>query len=171
MDEPIHVAYTACTLSQYQAYNRAVQRIYGKLHLRIGGMVALDMAIGILFALMYHQWWFAPVFFALGGIYAWSTVKGLRKAEMAQYQQEQLAGTITYRFFEDRMTIETHDASSVHPYGTVSTVLESKDAYYIMFSPNSGAILPKSDCTPVLEGFIRERLPVRTIGRCRFAVF
>lgn len=127
-------------------------------------MVVLDIAIGLLFAFMYHQWWFAPIFLALGGIYAWSTVKGLRKAEMAQYQQEQLAGTITYRFFDDCMTIETHEASSVHPYGTVSAVLENMEAYYIMFSPNSGAILPKSDCTPALESFLGEKFPTRRLG-------
>lgn len=163
MEEPLYRVSTACTLSQYQTYNRTVQRVYGKMHLRIGGMIALDIVIGILFALMYEEWWYALFFFAMGGFYAWFTVKGLRKAEMTQYQQEQLAGTITYRFFEDGLTIETYEASSVHPYSTVTAVLENEDAFYIMFAPNSGAILAKSDCTPELESFLRSRLPIRKV--------
>lgn len=163
MVEPLYTVSTAITLSQYQAYNRTVQRIYGRMQYKIWGMVALDVVIGILFAFMYGQWLAAPFFFMLGGVYAWSTVKNLRKAEFAQYQEEQLAGTITYRFGPEFLTITTHDASSNHFYKDALEVLENDSAFYIMFSKSIGIILPKEDTVPGLEEFIRKTLPTRKI--------
>ena len=52
MSEPLFTVSTAVTLSQYQAYNRTVQRIYGRMQYRIWGMVALDVIVGVLFAYM-----------------------------------------------------------------------------------------------------------------------
>lgn len=163
MSEPLYTVSTAVTLSQYQAYNRTVQRIYGRMQYRIWGMVALDVIIGILFAYMYRQWLVAPFFFVLGGIYAWSTVRNLRKAEFAQYQEEQLAGTITYRFGPDFLTITTHDNSSTHFYKDAIEALESGSAFYIMFTKSIGIILPKEDTTPDLDDFIRKTFPTKNI--------
>ena len=165
MDEPLYKVSTACTLSQYQRYNRTVQRYISKVNLRIWAVVALDVAAGAAFSVLFGSPFHIVFFVAIGALYAWMSFRQLRKAEMLQYQQEQLAGTITYLFFKDRFAIQTQEFSAEYPYSSVKTVIDVPEAFYIMISDSTGAIVPKEDCPEGLESFIRSSLSIRTINR------
>lgn len=162
--QPLFRVATAYTLSQYREYNRTVQRENG-VYRRIWASLALYFAIGIALFILLGSWFSVPLFGALGVVNAWMTVRGLRRAETAQYQQEQLVGTVEYEFYEDRLDVRTSTTLSSNPYSGVTKVLESDRAFYIMFAPTSGAILPKEDCSADLEGFIRSHLRVSKLRK------
>lgn len=165
MDEPLFKVSTACTLSQYQQYNRTVQRYVSKVDLRIWAVVALDLAAGFAFSVLFGSFFHMIFFVFIGAFYGWMSFRQLRKAEMLQYQQEQLAGTITYLFYKDRFVIQTQEFSAEYPYGSVKTVIEVPKAFYIMISDNTGAIVPKEDCPEGLDSLIRDSMPIRAITR------
>ncbi len=153
---------TAYTLSQYRCYNRTVQR-----ENRINNTIYLtgigNVVIGILFSYFLKSYIPVIVFTALGIFNTYINLRGIEKAEYNQYQAEQLVGTITYEFREDCVTVTTHDGSHNEYYDFIMKVLENSKAFYLMSSDQSGLIVPKEDCPPGLEDFIRERFPVKPV--------
>lgn len=162
-DGPLYRVTTAYTLSQYRKYNRTVQHVIGKVWVRIYVSFLTYLAVGLVLWALLHTWYAVPIFAGVGAVNSWMIVRNLRRAEDLQYQQEQLVGTVVYEFNADRMVVSTDQGSSPNPYSSVTAVLEVDDAYYIMFANNSGAILPKEDCPPGLEDFLRASLPVRRV--------
>ena len=160
---PLFRVATAYTMSQYREYNRTVMREIGHVNARILASFLVYVALGAVLWLITGLWYAVVVFAAIGALNSWMTVRRLRKAEDLQYQQEQLVGTVVYEFHEDRLDLSSAMGATSNPYPTVTTVLETGKAFYIMFQNNSGAILPKEDCPEALEGFIRARLPVRRV--------
>ncbi len=161
--EPVFRVSTAYTLSQYREYNRTVQKVFGRMRLRMATSLLLFVAMGVLMAYLMGNPVPVAIFLICGLYCQWRTRKGLEAAELAQYQQEQLVGTVTYEFHEDRIDVITHDCSSSNPLETVLVVLHNPRAFYIMFGDKSGMILPAEDCSPELEAFIRHLLPVREV--------
>ena len=157
--EPKFKVATAYTLSQYRDYNRTVQRSNG-VYRRVWGSLALYLAIGIALALLLSSWPAIPIFTAFGLVNVWFNFRNLRKAEDAQYQQEQLVGTIVYEFYDDRLDVTTSTGTTSNPYASGLKVIETDRSFFVMFAPTSGAILPKEDCPPDLDAFLHGRFQV-----------
>lgn len=160
--EPLFRVVTAYTLSQYREYNRTVQRSNG-VYLGVAGAFLIYLAMGALMAVLLSAWYAVPVFAAIGLFSVYLNVRNLRKAETAQYQQEQLIGSITYEFYDDRVDMTTYAGTASYPYGSIPKVMENSTAFYIMTAKTSGAILPKEDCSADLEAFIRSRFAVTIV--------
>lgn len=150
---------TAYTPSQYRTYNRTVQRRNGVFR-RVWAGVAVYAVLGAVIALALDVWPVFPAFVLIGLLNAYLNLRNLRRAEDAQYQQEQLVGTITYEFGEDSLDMTSAAGTVTYPYSSVGTVMENAGAFYIMTAKTSGAILPKEDCPADLEAFIRSRFDV-----------
>lgn len=152
--EPRFTVRTACTLSQYMDYNRTVQRKVVKLPLRLATVSASWAALGAIISVICHSVY--PLLFL--GSYAVISfvlaVKGSRKAELMQYQQEQLAGTVVYEFHDDRMVTSSYNGTATIPYSQVTMLIERPMAWYLIFKGNVGAILPKEDCPDGLFPFL-----------------
>lgn len=164
---PLYTVKTAFTLSQYRDYNRTVQRmsgVYNRLFMTAAGYIA----IGVLFAMVFGSWLSVPLFAGLGAVYTWSNLKGLRRAELDQYQREQMTGTVVYRFYDDRVSVETQYGRSDNPCSSIAQVIETDLSFILMVSPNSGIMLPKEDCTPDLEYYIRTRFDIRIVRSPRW---
>lgn len=161
-DEPLYKVSTAYTLSQYRDYNRTIQRENGLGRKLILSLV-MYFGIGLVFAVIMHAWYLCIPFFVIGIVNAYMARKGILRAEMAQYQQEQLVGTVTYEFFQDRVDVSTFNGRTSNSYDSIPSVIENSRAFYLMMSSNSGIILPKEDCPSGLEDFIRQMLPVRKV--------
>lgn len=162
--EPLFTVRTAYTLSQYRDYNRAVQKASG-VYRRIWATLIGYIAIGVVFSLLSGSWIPAPAFALFGALYCWMTVKGLRRAESDQYSREQLTGTVTYEFYDDRVVVSSSYGTTVNPYASVEKVLETDISFLLMIGPRSGIILPKEDCSAELEYFIRTRFDIRIVRR------
>ncbi len=157
---------TAYTLSQYKSYNRTVQqenRVYANLYVPI----VLYSMMGVFIFLLFGGWFIIPIFVALGLFNYWMSLRGIRASEMAQYQAEQLAGTISYEFKMDSLKVTTYNGTLENPYSAIVKVLENSNAFYIMFTNNSGLIVPKEDCPPGLADFIIDRLPIKRVKDVR----
>jgi len=161
--EPVFRVSTAYTLSQYRDYNRTVQNVLHKRKLKDAAAFAAYVAIGIVLALLLKSLFPIPAFVALASFNLWCSLRNLDKAEMAQYQQEQLTGTLTYEFYEDRIDVETRYGRTSNPLDTVLVVFRTSRNFIIMFGNNCGIILPQEDCSLELEAFIRHLLPVREV--------
>lgn len=166
MTDPLYRVTTAFTLSQYRDYNRAVQSVNG-VYRRIWGSLAIYAAMGAVIWLATDFWPALPLLVALGLGMVWLNYRRLRGAESAQYQSEQLVGTVEYAFFDDRLEIGSVNGTSSHLYSEVVRVIETDLSFLVMLGPAFGAILPKEDCPEGLESFIRSRFTVshRTTGR------
>lgn len=165
--EPLFKVSTAYTLSQYRDYNRTVQNVINRRWLMNAAAFATYTAIGIGLAVLFKTPYPVPAFVALAVFNLWCSRRNLNKAEMAQYQQEQLTGTLTYEFYGDRIDVETRYGRTSNPLETVSVVFRTSRNFIIMFGEASGIILPEEDCSPELEAFIRRNLPVREIRNNR----
>lgn len=164
--DPLFKVATAYTLSQYREYNRTVQRSNG-VYRRVWASLAVYVVIGVALALLLSSWYSVPIFVAFGAVNVWLNFRNLRRAEDAQYQQEQMVGTIEYTFYDDRVDVTTVHGTTSNPYSGVSRVIETDRSFFIMFAPTSGAILPKEDCPAGLESFIRQRFEVRRLAPSR----
>ncbi len=162
-EEPVFRVSTAYTLSQYRDYNRTVQNILHKRKLKNAASFVSYLAIGVVLSLLFGNLFPAAVFVALAAFNLWFSSRNLEKAEMAQYQQEQLTGTLDYDFYEDRIDVTTRYGKSSHPLDTVLVVFRTHLNFIIMFGDSTGIILPEEDCTLELEAFIRHLLPVREV--------
>lgn len=163
---PLFRVATAYTLSQYRDYNRAVQRSNG-VYRRVWFSFAAYVAVGVVLAVVFSSWYSVPIFVLFGAANVWLSYRNLRRAEDAQYQQEQMVGTIEYEFYDDRIDVTTVHGTTSNPYDGVTRVLETDRSFFIMFGPTSGAILPKEDCPEGLEAFLRERFDIRRLAPSR----
>lgn len=163
-DDPLFTVRTAYTLSQYRDYNRAVQKVSG-VYRRLYATFAGYVAIGVVFFLLVGSWVPIPLFTAFGALYCWMNMKGLRRAEDDQYSREQLTGTVTYMFYEDRVSVSSSYGTTINPYSSIGRVLETDISFLLMIAPRSGIILPKEDCSMDLEHFIRTRFDIRPVHR------
>lgn len=150
---------TAYTMTQYKEYNRTVQRSNG-VYRRSWATLAVYAVIGLLLAIALDAWYVFPVFVVIGLAAVYSVRVNLRKAEDAQYQQEQLVGAITYEFREDRLDMTSAVGTASYDYASVVKVMENDSAFYIMNTQTTGAILPKEDCSAELDEFIRTKFTV-----------
>lgn len=162
MEEPLFKVSTAYTLSQYRNYNRTVQRENG-LNRKLVLSMLLYVGLGVLMSVLFHSWFLFIPLAVLGVLNYYMSLKGIRRAEMAQYQQEQLVGTVNYEFYPDRVDVTTINGKASNYFSNVYTVLENDVAFYIMMAKNSGIILPKEDCTQSLEEFLRSSLKIRKV--------
>ncbi len=165
-DRPLYSVATAYTLSQYRRYNRTIQ---SEGHTLLRSMVPSigTCLIGIGASILLETPFLIVLFVGLAVFNAYMTLRSIRAAEVAQYQEEQLVGTITYAFHIDRLEVSMHDGHMSNPYSDILEVLENSTEMYIMYGPRSGMILPKEDCPEELLDFIRSTIPHRLVKDVR----
>ncbi len=161
--DPLYKVVTAYTPSQYREYNRTVQRVSTRVWLPVGVAVVVYVLVGIVLSYAFESVLWAVVFLLIGILIVFAQNRSLRRAEDAQYRNEQLAGTVTYSFYDDRVEASSDAGFSAFGYDEVTEVLERDSAVYVMFTGGSGALLPKEDMPPGLDGFLRSRFGFRRV--------
>ena len=152
--QPLHTLRVSYSREDYEKYFRFYKTALKKTPLKLVFYFAVSVVIGLLLG-YYLNWMCLGIFVVIGAAMDAYIIWSQKQVDKRVYDHEKSAMPITYRFYPEKMEVETvsGDIQSIM-YRDLYTVFEVDTAFYIMLDKNTVAIIPKRDCSEELTQLI-----------------